>query len=144
MQSSPQNYSARQREIIGLAATTELDLSLFSMNTYVMRCNPISGLISGCGVFWMLVLLPATVPAGEAASPPPELLTNLFQLREEAEHGDVAVHPFRIVADVIDADGQTGALLLRDVSGAEFIRENLARGTWNRERRCVWRGLAIP
>ena len=88
-----------------------------------MRCNPISGLISGCGVFWMLVLLPATVPAGEAASPPlPELLTNLFQLREEAEHGDVAVHPFRIVADVIDADGQTGALLLRDASGAEFIR----------------------
>ena len=71
----------------------------------------------------MLALLSATAPAGEAASPlQPDLLTNLFQLRQEAEHEHLVVHPFRIVADIIDADGKTGALLLRDASGAEFIR----------------------
>ena len=87
-----------------------------------MHCNHISRLIYGCGVF-LLALLSATAPAGEAASPPPpDLLTNLFQLREEAGHERLVVHPFRIVADVIDADCNAGALLLRDASGVEFIR----------------------
>ena len=88
-----------------------------------MHRNPISRLIPGCSVFLMLTWLSATAPAGEAVSPPPpELLTNLFQLREEAEHERLVAHPFRIVAAVIDADGKAGALLLRDASGVEFIR----------------------
>ena len=74
-------------------------------------------------MFLMLALLSASAPAGEVASPPqPELLTNLFQLREQAKHERLVVHPFRIVADVIDADCKTGVLLLRDASGVEFIR----------------------
>jgi signal transduction histidine kinase len=110
-----------------------------------MRCQPVSGFIPGCGVlFLMLGLLSATAAVGEAASPPqPELLTNLFQLRAEAEHERLAyaetkhanvsptmataqrrlaVHPFRIVAEVMDADSKTGVLLLRDASGVEFMR----------------------
>ena len=88
-----------------------------------MRRNPFPGLIPGCGVFLMLALLSATAPAGEAASPPqPELLTNLFQLREEAGHERLVVHPFRIVADVVDVDSASGVLVLRDDSGVEFIR----------------------
>jgi signal transduction histidine kinase len=95
----------------------------FQRTSYVMRCNLVFGLISGCGVLLISALLSATAPAGEAASPPqPELLTNLFQLREEAEHERLVVHPFRIVADVMDADSKTGVLLLRDASGVEFIR----------------------
>jgi signal transduction histidine kinase len=79
--------------------------------------------MSGCGVFLMFALFSVTAPAAEIASPPqPELLTNLFQLRQEAEHERLVVHPFRIVADVIDADCKGGVLLLRDASGVEFIR----------------------
>ncbi len=88
-----------------------------------MRCNLVFGLISGCGVLLISALLSTAAPAGEAASPPqPELLTNLFQLREEADHERLVVHPFRIVADVIDADCKAGVLLLRDASGVEFMR----------------------
>jgi signal transduction histidine kinase len=90
-----------------------------------MRCNSISRLVLGCGVFLMLALLSAAAAAVEVASPPqPELLTNLFQLREKAEHERLVVHPFRIVADVIAADCRAGVLLLRDASGVEFIRED--------------------
>jgi signal transduction histidine kinase len=90
-----------------------------------MRCNAVSGLIPGCGVFLMLALLSAVAPAGEVAAP---LLTNLFQLREQAEHERLVVHPFRIVADVIDADCKAGVLLLRDASGVEFIRGDFGAG----------------
>lgn len=60
-----------------------------------------------------------------ASNPPPAtLLTNLLQFREAAEQYPVVIHPFRIVADVVDADDASGALLLRDASDVEFIRVN--------------------
>jgi signal transduction histidine kinase len=55
----------------------------------------------------------------------PELLTNLFQLRRCAEQGPRVVHPFQIVAEVLDSDSASGALVLRDQSGVEFIRLDL-------------------
>lgn len=91
-----------------------------------MRCDVVSELIRGLGALLILGFA-AAAPAGEPAGPPPpELLTNLFQLREEAEHERLVVHPFRIVADVIDADCKAGVLLLRDASGMEFIRGDFA------------------
>lgn len=57
--------------------------------------------------------------------PPPVLLTNLLQLRHVAEQTPLVVHPFRIVADVIDVDAASSVLALRDASGAEFIRMDL-------------------
>ena len=130
-----------------------------------MRCQPISGFIPGCGVLLLLGLLSATAAVGEAASPPqpayagtkpasqtqpmatarrrPEMLTNLFQLRAEAEHERLAyaetkhanvsptmataqrrlaVHPFRIVAEVMDADSKTGVEFMRVDFGALDIQ----------------------
>jgi len=55
----------------------------------------------------------------------PELLTNLFQLRRCAEQSPHVVHPFRVVADVMDVDSVRGVLALRDGSGTEFIRVGL-------------------
>ena len=55
-----------------------------------MRSNPFPGFIPGCGVFLMLALLSITASAAEAASAPPELQTNLFPLRAEAEHERLA------------------------------------------------------
>ena len=52
---------------------------------------------------------------------PPVLLTNLFQLRECADQEQSVIHPFRIIADVYDADGAAGVLALHDASGTEFI-----------------------
>ena len=57
--------------------------------------------------------------------PPPALLTNLLQLRNAAEQTPLVVHPFRIVADVIDVDAASSVLAVRDVSGVEFIRLDL-------------------
>ncbi len=56
---------------------------------------------------------------------PPELLTNLFQLRRGAEQRPFVLSPFRIVAEVMDADCASGVLALRDSSGSEFIEVNL-------------------
>src|SRR6185312_4635013 len=52
---------------------------------------------------------------------PPEVLTNLSQLRNWAEHELTNVHPFRIVADVCDVDPVSGVLVLRDATGMEFV-----------------------
>jgi signal transduction histidine kinase len=56
------------------------------------------------------------------APPPPVTLTNLFELRQWADHELTNVHPFRIVAEVCDVDPAGGVLALRDGSGVEFIR----------------------
>ena len=85
---------------------------------------------------WMVVLrlLPvlgfclAAPPRATAAPAEPELLTNLFQLRQSAEQVTKAtevVHPFRVIAEVCDVDGAAGVLVLRDPSGVEFIRLKL-------------------
>lgn len=55
-------------------------------------------------------------------TPTPQLLTNLFQLRQQADQAIPVLHPFRIVAEVIAADAARGVLALRDHSGAEFMR----------------------
>ena len=62
--------------------------------------------------------------AGEepASASQPQLLTNLFQLRSCATQPPAIAHPFRILADVLDADSASGGLVLRDLSGTEFIR----------------------
>ena len=52
----------------------------------------------------------------------PILLTNLFQLRHEAERNIRVIHPMRVVAEVMDVDLARGALVLRDDSAIEFIR----------------------
>ena len=61
----------------------------------------------------------------EIAGPPPELLTNLFQLRSCAAQNPLTIHPFRVVADVLDVDVTRGVLALRDSSGVEFVRVDL-------------------
>lgn len=53
---------------------------------------------------------------------PPALLTNLSQLRRCAERQPPTIHPFRILANVIDANLAGKVLLLRDGSGTEFLR----------------------
>jgi hypothetical protein len=68
----------------------------------------------------------AAMDLGEPASrQEPALLTNLFQLRKWAVQELSVVHPFQVVADVIDVDGEHGVLALRDESGVEFIRMEL-------------------
>lgn len=53
------------------------------------------------------------------------VITNLLQLRRGAEQKPMVMHPFRIVADVLDADSTNGLLALRDSSGTEFIQLDL-------------------
>jgi signal transduction histidine kinase len=76
--------------------------------------------------FFMLLMVGlrlASATAGDLEIPTRlELLTNLFQLRHEAGQEPQVLHPFRIVADVVDADAVNGVLALRDASGVEFIR----------------------
>ena len=55
----------------------------------------------------------------------PTLLTNLVQLRRCAEQKPFDLHPFRIVADVLDADAAGGVLALHDSTGSEFIQLDL-------------------
>ena len=64
---------------------------------------------------------PGTSREGSAS----EWLTNLLQLRRCAVQETVEAHPFRIVADVFDADPSAGVLVLRDASGTEFIKLEL-------------------
>jgi hypothetical protein len=86
------------------------------------------------------VLLCAPASAAEAPNPTqPELLTNLFQLRHAANLEPAVVLPFRIVADVWDVDSASGVLVLRDLSGVEFIRWLSRAAPLNREQRCVWK-----
>jgi signal transduction histidine kinase len=91
-----------------------------------MRCAVIVMVTRGfCALAALLMLgmfASAATAAESGGSPEPELLTNLFQLRHYAEQETMVVHPFRIVADVCDADGVAGVLVLRDASDAEFIR----------------------
>jgi signal transduction histidine kinase len=56
---------------------------------------------------------------------PPAVLTNLFQLRRCAEQKPFVLHPFRIVAEVLDADSDNGVLALQDASGVEFVQLDL-------------------
>lgn len=90
-----------------------------------MRCVVVAAVIRRFCAFALLMLgWCAAVAATETpvAPLPPVLLTNLLQLRNAAEHTPLVVHPFRIVADVLDVDSASGALAVRDVSGVEFIR----------------------
>jgi len=68
-----------------------------------------------------LLRFPAAA-AETVTTSPPEVLTNLFELRRHAGREPSVVHPFRIVADVIDVDASKGVLVVRDSSGVEFIR----------------------
>lgn len=77
-----------------------------------------------------IVAWAATALAEEPACPPPELLTNLFQLRCCANQDPAVVHPFRIVADVVDADPADGVLVLRDSSAVEFLQLDLQGRTF--------------
>jgi signal transduction histidine kinase len=70
-------------------------------------------------------LCASAVAEGADTAEPPDLLTNLFQLRQCAEQKPSVMHPFRIVADVLDADSGNGVLVLRDDSGVEFIQLDL-------------------
>jgi signal transduction histidine kinase len=74
----------------------------------------------------LFALCAAATAAEQPGSPPqPEWLTNLFQLRHCAEQAPAVVHPFRIVAEVCEADSASGVLVLRDPSAVEFIRLDL-------------------
>ena len=69
----------------------------------------------------------AQAPGGtpDTSSEQTEWLTNLSQLRRNAEQQPLQSHPFRIVADVFDVDPAAGVLVLRDASGIEFIQLEL-------------------
>ena len=70
-------------------------------------------------------LCASAVAEGANIAEPPVLLTNLFQLRRCAGQKPSVMHPFRIVADVLDADAAGGVLVLHDSSGSEFIQMDL-------------------
>ena len=63
-----------------------------------------------------------TATESSVTPPPTTWLTNLLQLRNNAEQLPSVVRPFRIVADVLGADATNGMLALRDASGVELIR----------------------
>lgn len=67
----------------------------------------------------------SAIAAGTDSASPPALLTNLFELRRSAGQRPSVLHPFRIVADVLDVDSASGVLALRDSSGGEFIHLHL-------------------
>lgn len=71
----------------------------------------------------------ASSVAATAGNGAPDLLTNLFQLRHEAQQTVGVIHPFRVIAEVVEVDLTHGALAVRDASGVEFIRV----GITNRE-----------
>ncbi len=50
------------------------------------------------------------------------LLTNLFQLRQQADQEVYVLHPFQIVAEVMATDESKSVVVLRDHSGVEFIK----------------------
>jgi len=86
--------------------------------------------VVNCRFFLLAALLMSELCApviaqGAGTMGPPALLTNLFQLRRGAEQQFSVVHPFRIVADVLDADAEGGVLAMRDASGIEFIQLDL-------------------
>jgi signal transduction histidine kinase len=66
--------------------------------------------------------LSATVTAAPTGLPPPEQLTNLFQLRHWAGQQLSVIHPFRVEADVLAVDPAVRVLALRDATGMEIIR----------------------
>ncbi len=82
--------------------------------------------LSAPAVLLMGALFAGAAGAQTAGPPTPQLLTNLFQLRQQADQAVRILHPFRIVAEVITADAVRGVLALRDGSGAEFIRVGFA------------------
>jgi len=109
---------------------TELDLIRLSLNIQDMRCVVSAAVRRRIGTFALLVLgwcVVAVATEAAAGPPPPELLTNLSQLRINAGQTPLVVHPFRVIADVIDVDSKDGALLLRDGSGVEFVRADLGK-----------------
>ena len=75
-------------------------------------------------VLTFMLCIPVGAEDADAAGTP-DLLTNLFQLRRSAEQPSSVVHPFRIVADVLDVDSKNGVLVLRDASDVEFIQLDL-------------------
>jgi signal transduction histidine kinase len=78
--------------------------------------------LSAPAVLLMCALFAGAAGAETVGTPTPQLLTNLFQLRQQADQAVRMLHPFRVVAEVISADATRGVLALRDNSGAEFIR----------------------
>jgi signal transduction histidine kinase len=80
-----------------------------------------------CGLVASLILgfSPPAIADGTNTLEQPVLLTNLFQLRQCAEQKAFMPHPFRIVAEVLDADVMSGVLALSDSSGREFIQLDL-------------------
>ena len=92
-----------------------------------MRCVVVAAVVRGfcvlAAALQVFGLCAAATAAEQPVSPPqPEWLTNLSQLRHCAEQAPAMVHPFRIVAEVCEADSASGVLVLRDPSGVEFIR----------------------
>ncbi|HLP78990.1 MAG TPA: ATP-binding protein [Candidatus Paceibacterota bacterium] len=65
-----------------------------------------------------------SIPAAAAleVTGSPELLTNLFQLRHDAERNVRVIHPFRVVVEVVDVDMGCGVMVARDATGIECIR----------------------
>ncbi len=79
-----------------------------------------------CAALLMCGLFAANSAAQQGALPTePSLVTNLVQLRNLADRKPTIVHPFRIVAEVCDANVGSGILALRDSSGIEFIQLDL-------------------
>jgi signal transduction histidine kinase len=95
-----------------------------------MRCVVVVIAVAGNGFCGLIALLlvgfcPPAIAQGTNPPAPPALLTNLLQLRQSAGQRPFVLHPFRIEADVLDADAAEGVLVVRDSSGSEFIQLDL-------------------
>jgi signal transduction histidine kinase len=77
------------------------------------------------GALWVWLLCLPVMAAESDTLAQPSLLTNLFQLRQNAEQKPLVLHPFRIEGVVVDVDIAKGVLALRDTTGVEFIQLSL-------------------
>ncbi|HUC84836.1 MAG TPA: hypothetical protein VL970_06570, partial [Candidatus Acidoferrales bacterium] len=109
-------------------AKPNLTCRVFAGTSNVMRCVfvvAITRVFCGLAASLMAGLCSSAVAEEVNAVRPPELLTNLFQLRRSAEERPLVLPDFRIVADVLGVDSAAGVVALRDPSGLEFIQLDL-------------------
>ena len=91
-----------------------------------MRFVILAGISHRLNTCCRLMVVGLLVQAGVAQEFPakqePQVLTNLFQVRQLATQRRQIIHPFRLVGNVWQIDQAGGVLALRDDSGVEFLQ----------------------